>query len=1054
MKSPIMTPSVFLGLALFLTHRTPTCSGFNIDDRFPVIKEGPTAGSFFGLSVAQHQQTEGSVRPLLLIGAPKEKAVGIQNVKETGAVYFCPVTPESTDCSRMQLISSTDPSDMVEGMWLGVTVASQRDHQASRVLACGHRFVKIRTGQRRMIGKCYVRGNDLSYDPDDIWQLHSYELCDPGFDHVQEGMCNLGISGGITETDVYFGSPGSFDWQGNVHAVWRNPVEEWQQSERKFEQLNNKRNSYRGYSVLEEKKLLSSDSYTVVTGSPRNESKGSVMFARGKGSSLIPELVIPGKQVGSYFGSSLAAIDLNNDNWNDLLVGAPFYFNREKDEGGAVYIFLNENGSFQKTATMVLMGPANSAFGIAVAAVGDVNQDGFQDFAVGAPFHDAGKVYIWMGSKKGISQNPSQVIEGKSVGKEGFKTFGYSINGGLDMDDNQYPDILVGSLDDRIALLRARPVVHLTKTINVEPKIVDPNQCLENEACIKATICMSYTLSNGNKDFKKDIVVKYTVVADVDRRRSPRVRFLNSRDETAFLTLPSTERQCRELDLTVVAPVREKLEPVVFNLNVSLHEQIDPPGHSLQNLDSLPVFSQKQKLSQRTEINFKKACGSDNKCTSNLQLKAHFADDQENPFPRDDAVQVLQFNSSVKKILLMVEVTNLPAPGKLAEDAHQAALNITIPDALRYSAVRSQNHDVECIFDDTVICELGNPLKSKERVFMRLILETTGINLHTEEVTSLLLLSTVSEQSDLNPVPVVLMIENTILTSFSIEQPRIQTYFSGMVMGESAMVNTTDVGSLVELTFNVVILGQPLGDLGILMVDFHWPFEIANGKWLLYLTEIIMTGTSETHCVPPGDVVNLLNLTLPVSRAKRTKREVKVDDVEKTKSRATNLQAAVTLGASRKHTYLLECSTGTARCVTFTCPLHNMTSSAKITVRSRVWNSTMLEDYSRAVSVEVRGEAALRLINHDPNIKMENQNATFKVDITPELREEAPYQVPLWIIITAAASGILLLGIIILILWKCGFFRRANRRVMYEKKDEKAVKKIQPSETDRLTEDS
>lgn len=31
------------------------------------------------------------------------------------------------------------------------------------------------------------------------------------------------------------------------------------------------------------------------------------------------------------------------------------------------------------------------------------------DFAVGAPFHETGKVYIWMGSKKGISVEPSQV---------------------------------------------------------------------------------------------------------------------------------------------------------------------------------------------------------------------------------------------------------------------------------------------------------------------------------------------------------------------------------------------------------------------------------------------------------------------------------------------------------------------------------------------------------------------------------------------------------------------------------------------------------------------
>lgn len=69
-----------------------------------------------------------------------------------------------------------------------------------------------------------------------------------------------------------------------------------------------------GYSVLEEKKLLSHDEYTLVTGSPRNESKGSVMFGTMTGdASINPGLVIPGEQVGSYFGSSLAATDLNND---------------------------------------------------------------------------------------------------------------------------------------------------------------------------------------------------------------------------------------------------------------------------------------------------------------------------------------------------------------------------------------------------------------------------------------------------------------------------------------------------------------------------------------------------------------------------------------------------------------------------------------------------------------------------------------------------------------------------------------------------------------------
>lgn len=83
--------------------------------------------------------------------------------------------------------------------------------------ACGHRYVKKLLGveeQQRMVGKCYVRGNDLTYDPTDYWQSDTYELCDFNYDQNLEGMCNMGISGGMTENDVFFGTPGSFVWQG------------------------------------------------------------------------------------------------------------------------------------------------------------------------------------------------------------------------------------------------------------------------------------------------------------------------------------------------------------------------------------------------------------------------------------------------------------------------------------------------------------------------------------------------------------------------------------------------------------------------------------------------------------------------------------------------------------------------------------------------------------------------------------------------------------------------------------------------------------------------
>ncbi|XP_067225800.1 integrin alpha-3b isoform X1 [Chanodichthys erythropterus] len=1036
-----------LHLCLFVIYAIQTNTGFNIDVQFPVIKEGKTKGSLFGFSVALHKQTEKTKKNLLLVGAPQEKAqpqLSKFNLNETGAVYYCPITIEQDDCRRMDLISAPQATEMVEGMWLGVTVASQRN--GGRVLACGHRYVKKLLGteeQQRMVGKCYVRGNDLTYDPSDYWQSDNYELCDFNYDQNLEGMCNMGISGGMTEDDVFFGTPGSFVWQGTVHMKSRDTNSDFagDANERSFNMLGKDRlNIYIGYSVLEDMKLLDRSEYTVVTGAPRDNFKGSVILAEKQDWGLNPRITIPGQQIGSYFGSCLAVTDLNNDDWNDLIVGAPFYFDRYKEEGGAVYIFMNENGSFQQNATLVLKGKKGSGFGFAVAAVGDINQDGFQDFAVGAPFQDSGKVFIWMGSKNGISKEPSQVIEGKSLGPSGFQTFGYSLNGGMDMDGNDYPDILVGSMDDRIALLRSRPVIHLSKNFTVEPKIVIPSQCVNS--CIKLKVCFSYTLSNGNKSFKKEITVKYTIDAD-QNRRGARVRFLDNKLSTFTGHLSFSAPACQELELSVISPVRDKLQPIVFTLNVSLYEQKAAAQQTLQNLDAYPVLSGQQTLTDKTEINFHKECGDDNRCSSNLQLKARFADENYFPFPS----QTMEFNSNIKKLVMMVEITNMPDEGRQAEDAHQAMLNITIPPTLKYSGVRTQpGIDIECNADETVICDLGNPFKSNQEVASLIIIfETSGITLYTEQIESRLQLSTISDQKDLYPVPVTLNVKNTVLTTFSLEKPVIDTSFSGSVIGESAMNSTSDVGSPLEFVFRVQVLGEPLGDLGTLMIDFEWPFAVTNGKWLLYLTEIVIKGASESRCVPPGKIVNYLNLTLSEQGTKRSKREAR--------SAYPHAEASVTVLAPRKVSHLLECSKQTAQCVTFSCPLHNMSTQAEIKVRSRVWNGTLLEDYANALRVEVKGQATLRLQTDKPAIKMDNQTRQFSVNIDPVLGEELPYEVPLWIIIVAAVAGILLLGIISLILWKCGFFRRASRREMYEAKSQKAEIKIQPSETERLTEE-
>ncbi|XP_076852042.1 integrin alpha-3-like isoform X2 [Brachyhypopomus gauderio] len=863
-------------------------------------------------------------------------------------------------------------------------------------------------------------------------------------------MCNMGISGTITQTEVITGAPGCYNWQGNAFMTYRNPKDMFDTQKTKFPNMNDG-NIYMGYSVDKQRGVLSRDEDTVVTGAPRDQSKGSVFLAQSvTKQNRLPELqkqvTLEGEQVGSYFGNSLAVMDINNDGWKDIIVGAPFYFNRSINRGGAVYVFMNENGSFNNKTDIVFTGPRNSGFGMAVAAIGDVNQDGFQDFAVGAPFHDTGRVYVWMGSKTGISNKPSQVIEGKDITNGGFRTFGYSISGGLDVDRNSYPDIVVGSLDDRVALLRARPVIHLTKTFTVMPPIVDPTDC--GDSCIEVKVCFSYTLSTGDSNFRQNITVKFTVDADLLRRSSvSRVRFLsNNKDSyTGYLSMPSED--CQTLKLGVVAPVQDKVTALSFSLNVSLYEPESSSSQQLQSLDAFPVMSQREAPMDRTEIHFQKACGPDNKCESNLQMTAMFAKNLQEIFPVRDGQQVLLYDSSIKKLSLLVNVSNTPTAERPAEDAHNALLNITIPPSLRYSGIRSESSTIECRPEGTVLCELGDPFTSNQMASFAIIFETAGITLDTQEIQCVLQLLTLSIQNDLTPLTKVLMVEYILQTSFAVVPQRVQTEFSGKVVGESAMKATRDIGSPVEFSFMVNVVGKPLEDLGYLQVDFDWPTDVDNGKWLLYLSEIKMTGTSTSVCVPPGNIVNPLNLEVSEHHSERMKREVE-GSVESVQS---VVQPSLT--SQRGQRVSLGCVTGGAQCQTFTCPLQNMTNTATVTVQARLWNSTMLEDYKKASTVEVYGQATLRLNTSKPTIRMENQTAKFSVEITPARQHEAVYEVPMWIIIVSALAGVLLLAIIILLLWKCGFFRRANTRELYEAKAQKAEMRTQPSDKDRLTEE-
>uniref|UniRef100_A0A2D4HNG1 Integrin alpha-2 domain-containing protein n=1 Tax=Micrurus lemniscatus lemniscatus TaxID=129467 RepID=A0A2D4HNG1_MICLE len=95
-------------------------------------------------------------------------------------------------------------------------------------------------------------------------------------------------------------------------------------------------------------------------------------------------------------------------------------------------------------------------FGDSIANLGDIDNDGFEDVAIGAPQENdlEGSVYIYNGREDGISPTFSQRIQGHQISNS-LRMFGQSISGRIDVDSNGYSDVAVGAfLSDSAVLLR------------------------------------------------------------------------------------------------------------------------------------------------------------------------------------------------------------------------------------------------------------------------------------------------------------------------------------------------------------------------------------------------------------------------------------------------------------------------------------------------------------------------------------------------------------------------------------------------------------------------
>lgn len=1021
-----------LSVALIL----PLCVAFNLDVGNPAVYGGP-AGSYFGYSVDFYMTESPSVS--VIVGAPKANT-SQPRIREGGSVFYCPWSRGREDCSSIEfdrqgdlnvILNETDfQAEFKSHQWFGATVRAHKD----TVLACAPLYswrTMQDTPQADVTGSCYLSVRNFT-------KFVEYAPCRTEFHGEKgQGYCQGGFSADFTKDGkLVLGGPGSYFWQGQlISAVKEEIVKAYYpgffltsvmgQIQTKQKKEINFDDTYMGYSVAVGE-FSGDDEEDFVTGVPRGvRLHGQVSILNG---SLETLKTFTGEQMGSYFGYAVATTDINNDGLMDLLVGAPMFMVRDSDgrleELGRVYVYLQTGPLTLIPQLPHLTGTQTfGRFGSSIAPLGDLNQDGFNDVAISSPFSgkdEQGQVFIYNGYAEGLRDKPSQVLAGQWASKAPPAppaSFGFALRGGKDLDQNGYPDLIVGAFGvDKAVLYRSRPIVNTSATLSVYPTMINPEEraCAissGNQTIHVSCVNLSFCLSANGKHLPETLVFNVEVQLDRMKQKQKgavrRALFLDTQQASLQrkLTVPNDATVCHKTDIYLrdETEFRDKLSSIFIALNFSLDPEAAADRHGLR-----PILNY-----QTTELIEQKAqilldCGEDNICVPDLKLSVH--GDRKEVYMGDDNALTLTFNARND-----------------GGGAYEAELHVVLPPEVDYSGIARNNESLTqltCSYETEnqtryLSCDLGNPMKSGTNLWAGLRFTVPRLKDTRKVVQFDLQIRSKNEnnsQSEVVPYKLDVVVKADVILQ-GVSRPD-KVFFPLLKWRTTKnLAMEQELGPQVQHIYELVNNGP--SRISHTLLQLKCPMRL-QGHRFLYPLEVTTVGpvNCTTH-----NIVNPMNLKLQQSSTEQPSSPKQEHHIEKRETHKGDLAELTNLSCSNVECWTLQCNVG----------LLERGTSAILQVRSRLWAETFIAKKYKNFILECLASFKVEKMPY-AILPKENPSGSKKV-VTPVVwnKQDSPDDVPLWIIILAILAGLLLLALLIYVLYKLGFFKRTPYGTAMEK---------------------